>query len=327
MDKLKLIKQLRERVLAGGEVERAEALLLIEMEDRKDLLASLFESSAEVHRKFNKNGFSLCSIVSGKHGSCSEDCKFCAQSAHYEAGINPHGVMDYADILAAAKEVEKESVRRFSIVTSGKKLESAELEEVTYQYEKLSRETELNLCASHGTLGYNEMKRIKDSGVKMYHHNLETSKRYYSEICTTHLYEERVETILSAKRAGLKVCSGGIFGMGESRADRIDMLYDLKSLGVDSIPINILDPIPGTPLEKADGIDPTEVMKTIAVYRLVLPNTEIRYGAGRNKLGELQKLGFKVGVNGMITGNYLTTTGSDMARDRELIKFEKLRLF
>lgn len=322
-----LIDTVKKKALEGIDVDRQEAMELLEIFDSEEVIGKLFESAGEVHRHFNQNRFNLCSIVSGKHGSCSEDCKFCAQSAHYGTGVEPYELKDYNEILEIAGEVEREGVRRFSIVTSGKRLGNLELQKVIDQYRRLSKDTDLHLCASHGTIGYEDMTGLKESGVQMYHHNLETSRSHYEKICTTHAYDERIETIKSAKRAGLKVCSGGIFGMGESRSDRIDMLYELKALEVDSIPINILCPIPGTPLENMESIEPMEVLKTIAVYRLVLPSVEIRYGGGRSILGEHQKLGIKAGVNGMITGNYLTTTGSDMRRDKELLKSEKLKLF
>lgn len=322
-----LIDAVKKKALEGIDVDRQEAIELVEICDSEEVLGKLFESSGEVHSYFNQNRFNLCSIVSGKHGSCSEDCKFCAQSAHYSTGIENYGLKEYAEILGSASQVEREGVRRFSIVTSGKKLGSMELRKILEQYRRLSKDTELHLCASHGTLGYEDMVEIREMGVQMYHHNLETSRNHFEKICTTHSYDERIETIKAAKRAGLKVCSGGIFGMGESREDRIDMLYELKALEVDSIPINILCPIPGTPLESMENISPMEVMKTIAVYRLVLPSVEIRYGGGRNRLREHQRLGMKIGVNGMITGDYLTTSGSDLRRDKELLKSEKLKLF
>lgn len=327
MDYFKLIESVEERVLDGRDIEYREALLLMNMEDRDDLLYKLFKTASDIHRKFNGGKVSLCSIVSGKHGSCSEDCKFCAQSAHYSTEISPHSLKNYGDILGIAKETESSGVKRFSIVTSGKKLSGKDLDSVLYQYKRLAEDTELHLCASHGTLGYEELKALEESGVQMYHHNLETGSSYYGEICTTHSYEERVETIKSAKKAGLKVCSGGIFGMGESRKDRIDMLYDLKSLEVDSIPVNILSPVEGTPLESMESISPVEILKTIAVYRIVLPSVEIRYGGGRDRLGEMQIEGLKIGINGMITGNYLTTSGSNISQDKELLKKEKLTVF
>lgn len=327
MNEYNLIDSVKKKALERIDVDRQEGIELLEMCDSEEVLEKLFEASREVHSYFNQNRFNLCSIVSGKHGSCSEDCKFCAQSAHYNTGIETYGLKEYTEILGSAGEVEREGVRRFSIVTSGKKLRSGEFLKVVDQYRKLSKDTELHLCASHGTLGYEDMVELRESGVQMYHHNLETSRSHYEKICTTHSYDERLETIKSAKRAGLKVCSGGIFGMGESREDRIDMLYQLKALDVDSIPINILCPIPGTPLENMETISPMEVLKTIAVYRLVLPSVEIRYGGGRSSLGDYQKLGMKIGVNGMITGDYLTTTGSDMQRDKELLESEKLKLF
>lgn len=327
MNYIAKINEIHQRIMDGGELERSEALELIEMPDDEALLKALFSAAEAVKQNYNGNKFSLCSIMSGKHGSCSENCKFCAQSAHYNTGVETKPLEAYEDVLNMAKENEAAGVKRFSLVTSGKGLCGADFEKVVDYYDRLNQETELHLCASLGTIGHEEFLKLKQSGVQMYHHNLETSREYYDEICTTHSYQERVDTIIAAKKAGLKICSGGIIGMGESRADRISMLYDLKELGVDSIPVNILNPIEGTPLQNQEIMAPVEVLKTIAVYRLALPKVEIRYGGGRMHLGELQREGFRIGINGMIVGDYLTTVGNDIAEDRELLNSENLEVY
>lgn len=322
-----ILERVAEKVRSKKEIEKAEALELMDLPNDKNILEKLFEISARFHKEQNSQRVSLCSIISGKQGNCSEDCSFCAQSAHYETDSKAHSLLDYSDIVKVARETENSSVNRFSIVTSGKRLDESDFSEVLEYYEKLKLDTDLHLCASHGTLKYEELFKLKEAGVKMYHHNLETGKDHYSKICTTHSYEERVETIKAAKRAGLKVCSGGIFGMGETNKDRVDMLYELKDLQIESVPINILMPIPKTPLENMSSISSLEVLKIISVYRLVLPKAEIRYGAGRALLGNEQRRGLSVGINGMITGNYLTTTGSDVKSDKEMILTEKLSIY
>ncbi|MGL4969267.1 MAG: biotin synthase BioB, partial [Fusobacteriaceae bacterium] len=189
-------------------------------------------------------------------------------------------------------------------------------------YRVLKKITSLHLCASHGIIDYETAEILKSSGVETYHHNLETSRTFYEEICTTHQYQERVETCQNARRAGMKICSGGIFGLGESRRDRIEMAFELKELQADSVPINILTPIEGTPLalEKANYISPQEIVKTMAIYRFILPQAVIRYAGGRQLLGEYEKIGLRAGINGALTGNYLTTTGSTVERDIEILK-------
>jgi biotin synthase len=309
------------------EIEKEEAIALIDMPNEKRLLEKLYETASFIHKRNNKNKVNLCSIISGKQGNCSEDCKFCAQSSKYDTETLSHGLLNYNEIEKFAKEASENRISRFSIVTSGKRLDKKDFSSVLNYYETINNKIDISLCASHGTLDYEDFIKLKKSGVKMYHHNLETSKNHYKNICSTHSYEERIETIKSAKRAGLKICSGGIIGMGESTEDRIDMIYDLKRLEVDSVPINILTPISGTPFEALNPISNEEILNTIAVYRIVMPKVEIRYGAGRAYLGKLQLKGFEIGINGMITGNYLTTTGSNIAEDKEMLKKEKLRSY
>ena len=224
--------------------------------------------------------------------------------------------------MEAAKEVEVEGAHRFSLVTSGRGLQGKEeeLDKLQEIYRYLKENTDLDLCASHGICSKEALQKLKDAGVKTYHHNLESSRRFYPTICTSHTFDDRVNTVKYAHEVGLQVCSGGIFGLGETEEDRIDMAFDLRELKVHSVPINILTPIPGTPLENNKEIDPKELLKDIAIYRFILPKVSIRYAGGRVKLGEYAKLGLEGGVNSALTGNFLTTTGNTIESDKKMIK-------
>lgn len=324
MNEKQFLKQIREWALSKERIEVEDAVSLIEIADTAENLEAIYGIASEVKKCHSEKKVSLCSIASGRYGNCSEDCKFCAQSAHYEAEPSSGAIEPYDKILELARESEVNGVGRFSIVTSGSRFDEIDHAMIVDYYGRLKRDTDIGLCASHGMATYEMLKALKDSGVQMYHHNLETSRNYYKHICTTHSYDERVETIRNAKRAGLKVCSGGIFGMGESQRDRVEMLYELKNLEVDSIPINILTPIAGTPLEGQEEITIDEILKTIAVYRIIYPEVEIRYGAGRAKLGDRQLRGLEIGINGMIVGNYLSTVGSNIEEDKEMLRKNRM---
>lgn len=324
MDERQFLRRIRELAVSKEEIAIEDAVDLIEISDGDNNLETIYDIASEVKERYSEKRVSLCSIASGRYGNCSEDCKFCAQSAHHSSDRSLGEIEPYEKILGLARESEVGGVGRFSIVTSGSRFDEIDHEKIVDYYARLKRDTDIGLCASHGMASYEMLKALKDSGVEMYHHNLETSRNYYQHICTTHSYEERIETIRNAKRAGLRVCSGGIFGMGESRRDRVEMLYELKGLEVDSIPINILTPIAGTPLESQEEIGVSEILKTIAVYRIVYPEVEIRYGAGRMKLGREQVRGLEIGMNGMIVGNYLSTVGSKIEDDKEMLRKNRM---
>ncbi|MGL4653995.1 biotin synthase BioB [Cetobacterium sp.] len=324
----KIINKIVDRILdRKSEITFEEAIELIEYDFEKDKesLKVLLDGADKIRKEFQGDVFDLCTIVNAKSGNCSEDCRYCAQSSHYNTSVDVYDLMDKNKILKLAKDVEKKLVDKFSLVTSGRGLtKGCELENLKEVYIELKEKTSLHLCASHGIIDFEVAKELKSSGVQMYHHNLESSRDFYEEICTTHTYEDRVETCKNAKKAGLKVCSGGILGLGESRRDRIEMAFELKELEVDSVPINILTPIEGTPLalEIIEQLTPLEIIKTIAIYRLILPNVPIRYAGGRQLLGDYEIVGVKSGINGALTGNYLTTTGSTIERDRMIFKEE-----
>lgn len=249
----------------------------------------------------------LCSIINGRSGRCPEDCKYCAQSAHNHTNCEVYAFLPEETILEACKENEREGVDRFSIVTAGRSLTGAEFERAVHAFETMHRVCEIALCASMGFLTAEQLHRLHEAGVTSYHHNLETSRRYFPHICTTHTYDQKVETLKLVKAEGMCACSGGIIGMGETWEDRIDMAVSLAELSIDSIPINALMPIPGTPLEHQPQLTEAEILRTIAFFRYINPDANIRLAAGRALLTRDGELAFRSGASASITGNMLTT--------------------
>ena len=310
------ILDLKDRILKGENIVFDEALKLLKIDKKDtDTLNVLFESANEIREKLVGKKADLCTILNAKSGKCSENCKYCAQSIHYNTGVLEYELLEYPEVLEKALEVKKSGAHRFSLVTSGKGIDKDEdIEKLAKIYKRLSKDVNIELCASHGIITYQQAKKLKDSGVITYHHNIETSKNYYKNICTTHTYQDRVKTIENVQKAGLEVCCGGIIGMGESLEDRINMAFEIKNLGIKSIPVNVLTPIKGTPLENLEVLSPMEILKTMAVYRFILKDCYIRYAGGRMALKDKQALGFRAGINAALTGNYLTTTGSDVKK-------------
>lgn len=317
------ILELKKKVLNNEEITREEALKLLNLDIDKNIedFNLLLESADEIRKTFCGDDFDLCTIMNAKSGKCPENCRYCAQSSHFKTASPVYPLVSPEEALKLAKHVEEEGAHKFSLVTSGRGLkDNGEVDQLTEIYKTLKANTNIKLCASHGLLTETAAKKLKEAGVLTYHHNLETSRDFYKEICTTHTFQDRVDTVKNAQKAGLKVCSGGIFGLGESPVDRIDMALELRELKVDSVPLNFLTPIPGTPMENFIPVEPKEILKTIAIYRFILPNIYIRYAGGRLQLGELQVLGLKGGINSALTGNFLTTTGSTIASDTKMAK-------
>jgi biotin synthase len=240
-----MIKQLKNKVLSGNYITREDALSLQGTE-----LEVLCKAADELRIHFCGNGFDICTIINGKSGRCTEDCKYCAQSAHYPAEIEEYPLLDMDSLIEHAVYNYRKAILRYSVVTSGKRLTDAEVDEMCANYLSIRKSCLISLCASHGLLSYEQFVKLKAAGVTRYHNNLETSRRFFNSVCTTHTFDEKIETIKAAQCAGLVVCSGGIMGLGETMEDRIDMALELRGLGIKSIPINILNPIKGTPFEK-----------------------------------------------------------------------------
>lgn len=308
------LAEIADKIKSGYSITKEEAMALLDNE-----LQELLEVADEIRAHFCGDKFDFCSIINGKSGKCSEDCKYCAQSAHYKTNIEEYELLDTQTVLEDAIHHACEGVGRYSIVTSGKRMTKDDVEEVCKIYERLDEDLTLRLCASHGLLGKEDLETLKKSGVKRYHNNLETSRRFFPSICSTHTYEEKIETIKMAKEAGLEVCSGGIFGIGETMEDRIDMAFELRELDVDSIPLNILSPIAGTPLEGCQYITEDEFLRAVAIFRFVNPTKVIRLAGGRSQLKGYGERAFRGGINGTITGDLLTTCGNNIAKDRELV--------
>lgn len=316
---INFIKELEHRIINNEYITKEEAIKLGSIIKSNELEA-LYESADNIRKFFCGNKVDLCSIMNAKSGNCSEDCKFCAQSAYYKTKIKIYALVNDESAIKLAMENEKEGVNRFSLVTSGRGITTKELNKVISIYKNINKKTNLNLCASLGILKYDDLLRLKNSGVKMYHHNLETSNNYYNKICTTHSYEERINTILEAKKVGMNICSGGIIGLGENLKDRIDLAFQLRELEVCSIPINVLTPIKGTPFENNKPLTQNEILKTIAICRFINPKAFIRLGGGRALIDNFGEKCFKVGANATITGNYLTTCGNNIWDDKKMIK-------
>lgn len=312
-----MLQKIKSKLENGEQINFPEAMELMTLQGSECM--ELFSLANNVRGKLGDR-VDLCSIVNAKCGLCPEDCKFCAQSAHNDAGITPYPLMDEEEILNMALMMQEEGAARFCIVTSGKDTAKDDFEKILDAIRRIRKETSLSICISLGTLTAESARELKKAGVTRIHHNLETSENYFKNICTTHSYAEKIRTIRIAGDAGLDVCCGGIIGLGESAGDRVELAFKLRELDVDSIPINILAPIKGTPLSGAEPLTPMEILKTIAVFRLILPQKNIRVAGGREKnLRELQCLCLLSGANGLLLGNYLTTPGRVPREDIRMI--------
>lgn len=310
------------RALQGGPISREDALFLFELESSSDIF-DLISWANRVREHFKGNKVHLCSIVNAKAGSCSENCKFCAQSAFYQTGAPEYGFVDPEPVLQAAEEAKANGVVGLGLVAAWKGLnEGAMLDEVCERFRELRDSGRVRPDASLGILGSQRVAdRLKEAGVECYNHNLETSRRFFPEQCTTHTYEDRLRTIDYIKRAGMRLCSGGIIGMGETREDRCDLAFSLREAGADIVPINILNPIPGTPFERKTPLAPLEILKTIACFRMILPRQEIMIAGGRAvNLRDMQSMVFAAGASAMMVGNYLTTMNQPVEKDLQMIR-------
>lgn len=263
----------------------------------------------------------LCSIINGMSGRCPEDCKYCAQSAHNHTDCEVYDFLPEEKIMEACKTNEKEGVDRFAIVTAGRALSGEEFDKAIKAYERMNKEYDIELCASMGFLSADQLHRLHEAGVTSYHHNIETSRRNFPNICSTHTYDMKIETLKKVKAEGMYACSGGIIGMGESWEDRIDMAVSLAEVGVDSIPINALMPIKGTPLENLESLTEDEILRTIAMFRYINPEADIRLAAGRALMKNDGEMAFKSGASATITGNMLTTVAAaTIQSDRKMLQ-------
>lgn len=310
-----MLTQITERVIRGEALTKTDIYGILTYGT-----AELGAAADRIKQHFCGSKVDLCSIINGKGGACSENCKFCAQGSARKGKYECFGFIDEDTILTDCRLHRDAGVHRYSIVTAGKTLNDSDFEKAASAYARLNKECPgIELCGSHGLLTYEQLLKLKKSGINRYHCNIETSRAYFKNICTTHTFDDKLKTIENAKKAGLEICSGGIIGMGESMDDRIDMAFTLAELDVKSIPINVLMPIPGTPLENASPISEDEILKTVAIFRFVNPRAEIRIAAGRKMISGNGLKAFCGGANATITGNMLTTTGSTIDMDKKML--------
>jgi len=320
-DKHSRIATLGQRVLAGGTITREEGLWLFNLEANADIV-ELLSWANRIREHYKGNKIHLCSIVNVKAGGCSENCRFCSQSAAYQTDSPRYGLVDAEPVLKAAEEARANGVTALGLVAAWRGLdEGPVLDEICDRLSALKAEGKARPDASLGIIKSQAVAdRLKNSGLECYNHNLESSKRYFGEVCTTHTYEERVQTLQHLKNAGIKICSGGILGMGETREDRCDLAFSLKDLGAHVVPINILNPIEGTPFIGKEPLAPFEILKSIACFRFILPRQEIMIAGGRTvNLRDLQSMIFMAGASALMVGNYLTTLNQPVEKDLKML--------
>lgn len=309
-----------EEITNDGGISYEQALFCIESEDEKEI-QDMMAAAGRLTRRLHGNRADLCGIVNAKSGLCPEDCAFCAQSVKFSTQVRRYALLDAETIVVKAKEAKARRAREFCIVTSGRSLNNREFEQLLFMIRKVKEEVNICVDVSIGFLNRQKAQRLKEAGVTRVNHNIQTSSSFYSKIATTHTSADRIETLKAIREAGLEICCGVILGMGESREDRIRAAFEIKEFNPECVPINLLDPRPGTPLENAPLMNPLEILKTIAVFRLILPATGLKLAGGRQvQLGRFQGLALEAGINGLIVGEYLTTKGNPVAEDLANLK-------
>lgn len=305
---------LEQKVLQGEAISREEALWLYHQP-----LDELCAAADRLRQQFRGNAFDLCTIINAKSGLCPEDCRFCAQSAHNHTGAEVYPLLSEETIVQEALKNQAQGVLRFSIVTSGKRLSQEEVEVLCRVIQRIRQVCSISLCGSFGLLNAMQYAMLKKAGISRIHNNLETSRRNFPNICTTHTFDDKVAAIRAAQSAGLTVCSGGIMGLGETEEDRIDMAFTLRELGIKSVPLNLLNPIPGTPMEGNKRLSSDDMRRIAAVYRFLLPDASIRLAGGRGLLPDKGAGCFRSGANAAISGDMLTTAGITVETDLSLL--------
>lgn len=312
------INFLKNKILSGENISTDEALSLADTSSEQE--RELWSAAREITRALSDSHFDTCSIVNARSGKCPENCKWCAQSAHYKTKIDCYPLISREDCLKAAELNRQQGIKRFSMVTSGRKLTGKDLDTACGYISQIRDEGGLELCASMGLLEKEELEKLYAAGVTRYHCNLEAAPSFFGELCSTHTVEDKIATITTAREIGFEICSGGIIGMGETRRQRIELALELRRIDPHSIPINILCPIPGTPLENAEPLAENEILNTLAFFRFVHPKPTLRFAGGRVHLSrEAQSAAMQMAMNGAIMGDMLTTLGSQVAEDKELI--------
>lgn len=314
----KEIEILESKIKGGYEISSEEALELMHIEDKE----LLYDMADRLREHFNGNDFDACSIINARSGKCSEDCKWCSQSKFYKTNIDVYPLVAEKEAVDMAVNNSSKGVGRFSLVTSGRTLSDQEVQKVCDIYKSIEKSSNISLCASMGLLNQLQLAELYKCGVNRYHCNLESAPSHFSKLCTTHTIEDKIKTIEAARAVGMDICSGGIIGMGETEEQRVEFALFLRKIAPDSIPINILNPIKGTPLENTAPLSQTEILTTLAIFRVINPRSAIRFAGGRGALSETaQKRALRCGVNGAIVGDMLTTIGDkDIESDKAMIK-------
>lgn len=310
-----MTKQIKDKIINGMDITYNEALSLINAP-----FDELLNCADEIREHFCKNIFDVCSIINAKSGRCSEDCKFCAQSAHYKTDISEYPLLDKDKIVKEALYMAEKGVLRFSIVTSGKALTDKDVDIIAEVIKEIKSKSNISICASLGLLSASNFEKLKNAGLERVHNNLEASKNYFPKVCSTHTFDDKVNALKKAVSSGLSVCSGGIIGLGETMHDRIDLAFSLKELGIKSVPLNILSNIKGTPYENNKKLSESEILRTAAIFRFILPDAFIRLAGGRAQLSDGGKKAFLSGINAVISGDMLTTSGISVDTDMQMIK-------
>lgn len=313
-----MIDLIKERILNGGDISIDEAISLIKLDNPE----KLYEAAHQITAHFMGNKFDTCSIINAKSGNCPEDCKWCAQSGHYKTSAERYSLVSPQTCVAQATYNHKQGVGRFSLVASGRRSTDSEIGIISASYKAIKQANpSMKCCASLGLLREDQLKKLFESGVTTYHCNMETAPSYFASLCSTHTQKDKEQTLQYARNVGMRICSGGIIGMGETEEQRVELAFYLKSLNVHSIPMNILQPIQGTPLQDAKKLSDDEILKTIALFRFINPKAWLRFSGGRAQLSqEMQRRAIYVGINSAITGDLLTTVGNLAKEDMAMIE-------
>lgn len=319
------IDQLTQRILNGGEITAGEGRWLIGLDD--DYTPWLMAGADRIRKTYRGNEIEVCAISNVRSGNCSENCSFCSQSGHHKTAAPAYDYISSEQLLAQAQQAREWGVADFGIVSKGwgvrSEKEKAKLQEY---FDALDEHSDVGRCASLGALDKSSAMMLKGMGLENYHHNLESAESFFDQVCTTHTYQENIDTIHNAREAGLRVCAGGILGMGESLDQRIELADTLRQLGVESVPMNFLSPGAGTPMANVEPMKPYEILRAIATYRYLLPKAEIRIAGGRQFLGDMQSMIFMAGASGVMIGDYLTTKGRSVQDDLKMMRDLKLEV-
>ncbi|MGL5683455.1 MAG: biotin synthase BioB [Marinifilaceae bacterium] len=313
---MKSLSEVKQQIVSGYALNKSELYNLLNTVS----LDELCTLSGEIRDNLMGSYFDTCSIVNARSGRCSEDCKWCAQSVHYKTDAQDYELISEEKCLEMAGVNAKYGVNKFSFVTSGKALTNGHIDTLCGYARTIKNKYPIRLCASMGLLNKEQLQKLKDNGIERYHCNLESSPRFFATLCTTHTQEQKINTIRAAQELGMDVCSGGIIGMGETLEDRIDLAFVLRDLGIKSIPLNVLSPIKGTPLEGQAPLTDEEILQAVVCYRLVNPDAYIRFAGGRKLIKHIERKAIQSGVNAAIVGDLLTTIGSDVAQDMQMIQ-------